>query len=115
MKNILKLSLLTAGIALSSTLLAQDGIKKDATTTADKLEAPKAAETTTNAKVTKQDPVKTAPKSSTSTSSKTDAKSDTTNGGTRMAISEQGMPKKNKNKSRTTTTAPPAKTEAPKK
>lgn len=121
MKNILKLSLLTVGIALSSTLLAQEGIKKEAATTADKLEAPKATETKTDAKTDKQDPAKTTPGSSTSTPTpaKTDAKADTTktDGGTRMAISEQGTPKKNKNKGKTatTTTAPPAKKEAPKK
>ena len=53
------------------------------------------------------------------TTSKSDNKSDTTKtGGTRMAITEQGMPKKNKNKSKTatTTTTPDAsKSDQPKK
>lgn len=109
MKNILKLSLLTVGIALSSSVMAQEVIKKEASST----ETPKAIESKTD----KQDPAKAKPAagSSTSSPSKTDSKSDTTPGGTRMAITEQGMPKKNKNKNNKTSTAPPATKDAPKK
>lgn len=117
MKNVLKLSLLTAGIALSSSVIAQEAIKSDAKTTATQLETPKTAESRTGGTTsTKQDPVKTSGSgSSTSSSSKTDSPADTTatGGGTRMAISEQGTPKKNKNKGKSKTSAPP--TEAPKK
>lgn len=115
MKNALKLSFLTAGIALSSSLLAQEQIKTDAKTTSTQLETPK-TEAKTDASATKQDPEK---KKTESTTTKTDAKAEKTadtsetNGGTRMAISEQGTPKKNKNKAKSKTAAPP--TEAPKK
>ena len=109
MKNIVKLSLLTVGIALSSSLMAQEEIKKDATSTADKLEAPKPADTKTDkqepAKTTKQEPVKSAPAPS-GGASKTESKSDSSSG-TRMAITEQGMPKKNKRKAAANTTTPP--------
>lgn len=117
MKNILKLSLLTFGIAVSSSLMAQEEIKKDAISTADKLEAPKPADTKTDkqepaktdkqepVKTTKQEPVKSAP--APGGASKSDSKSDTSSG-TRMAITEQGMPKKNKRKAAASTTAPPA-------
>lgn len=109
MKNILKFSLLTATITLSSSLMAQEEIKKDAISTADKLEAPKTADTKTDkqepAKTTKQEPVKSAPAPG-GAASKTDSKSDTASG-TRMAITEQGIPKKNKKKA-AATTAPPA-------
>lgn len=115
MKNILKFGLLSAGIALSSSVLAQEQIKTDAKTTATQLETPKTEAKKTDGTATKQDPVKTSPGSTTSTSSKTDAKIDTTQtgGGTRMAISEQGTPKKNKNKGKIKTAPPP--TEATKK
>lgn len=110
MKNIVKLSLLTVGIAFSSSLIAQEEIKKDAISTADKLEAPKPADTKTGkqepVKADKQEPVKSAPKPS-GGASKTESKSDTSSG-TRMAITEQGMPKKNKRKAASSTTAPPA-------
>ena len=111
MKNILKLSFLTAGIALSSSLSAQEQIKTEAQTTATQLETPKS-----DASATKQDPAK---KTTESSATKTDAKNEKTadtsetGGGTRMAISEQGTPKKNKNKGKTKTSSPP--TEAPKK
>jgi len=110
MKNIIKLSLLTFGIALSSSLSAQEAIKKDASTTADKLEAPSNA---TDTKTGKQDPVKAAP-SGNSTSSKTGTKVDTTSGATRMAISEQGTAKKNKNKAKKSTPIPTPTPTAPK-
>lgn len=111
MKNLVKLSLLTVGIALSSSLMAQEEIKKDAISTADKLEAPKPADTKTDkqepAKATKQEPVKSAPAPAPSGgASKTESKSDTSSG-TRMAITEQGMPKKNKRKAAANTTTPP--------
>lgn len=104
MKNVLKLSLLTVGIALSSSVLAQEEIKKDAAATATQLEAPSK---TTPASDSKQDPAKGT--TSTGTAAKKDAKSDTTKteGGTRMAISEQGMPKKKKNKKAAPTPPPP--------
>lgn len=108
MKNILKLSFLTFGIALSSSLIAQEQIKTDAAAIADKLETPKPVDSTAAkqepAKTNKQEPVKTAPATG---ASKSEAKSDTS-GGTRMAISEQGVPKKNKRKSASSTTAPTA-------
>ncbi len=110
MKNIVKLSLLTATITLSSSLMAQEEIKKDAISTADKLEAPKPADTKIDkqepVKTTKQEPVKSAPAPG-GAASKTDSKADTASG-TRMAITEQGMPKKNKKKAAAATTAPPA-------
>ncbi len=113
MKNILKLTFLTVGIALSSSLMAQEQIKKDAAATADKLEAPKAVDEKQDpAKATKQEPVKTAPAPAEG-ASKSEAKTDSSGGGTRMAISEQGVPKRNKRKSANSTTAPPA--EQPKK
>lgn len=110
MKNLIKLSLFTVGITMSSSLMAQEEIKKDAVNTADKLEAPKTADTKTDkqepAKTTKQEPVKSAPAPG-GAASKTESKSDTSSG-TRMAITEQGMPKKNKRKAAASTTAPPA-------
>lgn len=120
MKNILKLSFLTVGIAISTSIIAQNDIKTETTNTAEKLEAPKASESKTDANAVKQDPVKnpnTPGNSSTSskTESKTDSKSTETKaetskeGGTRMAITEQGVPKKNKNKkSAAATKATPA-------
>ena len=99
MKNVLKLSFLTVGIAFCSSVMAQEDIKKEAATAAEKLEAPKS-----------QDPVKSAPATS-GGASKTDSKTDTSSG-TRMAITEQGMPRKNKNKAKkagaAATTTPPA-------
>ena len=110
MKNLVKLSLLTVGIAISTSLTAQEEIKKDAISTADKLEAPKPADTKTDkqepAKTTKQEPVKSAPAPS-GGASKTESKTDSSTG-TRMAITEQGMPKKNKRKAAASTTTPPA-------
>jgi hypothetical protein len=124
MKNILKISLLSFGVLFIGSVAKAQDIKKDAATTSGQLEAPSSDSRTapqsgtTTAKDTKsdkQEPVKTAPKDS-----KT-AKSDTTQpGGTRMAITEQGMPKK-KNKAKsaaattTTTNAPPAEKATPKK
>ena len=102
MKTLVKLSLLTFGIALSSSLMAQEEIRKDAISTADKLEAPKPADTKTD----KQEPAKSAPIPSEG-ASKTESKSDSSSG-TRMAITEQGMPKKNKRKAAANTTTPPA-------
>lgn len=112
MKNLLKFTFISAGIALSTSAIAQD-IKKDASTTATQLETPKPAETKKDAP-SKQEPVKPG---GTTTGSKSDAKSDTTKtGGTRMAITEQGMPKKNKNRKTASTTAPDAtKSDPPKK
>jgi hypothetical protein len=110
MKNVVKLSFLTAGIVLSSSLFAQGDIKKEAVNTSEKLEAPKATETKSDAKIEKQEPVK---KTTANEASKSTSKADTTStGGTRMAITVQGTPKKNKNKnakSSTTTTEPPKK------
>ena len=106
---------------MASSAKAQD-IKHEAATTAGQLEAPKPADSqstpagTTDSKAdNKQEPVKTPP----SGNSKTDKK-DSTDGNTRMAITEQGMPKKNKKQKKAAagTTAPPAekkKEEAPKK
>lgn len=104
MKNILKLTFLTAGIALSSSLMAQEQIKTDAATTADKLETPKDTKQEP-VKTTKQEPAKAtpAPAGASKSESKTDSSS-----GTRMAISEQGVPKKNKRKAASATTTPPA-------
>ena len=115
MKKLLKISLLTVGIALSSSLMAQEAIKKDAATAADKLETPKSADT----KADKQEPVKTAPAPA-GGASKTESKSDTSSG-TRMAITEQGVPKRSKNKGKkvgsgaSTTPTPATKAEEPPK
>ena len=107
MKNILKLTFLTAGLALSSALMAQESIKTDAASTADKLETPKTTTDTKQepAKATKQEPVKATP--APADASKSESKSDSSSG-TRMAISEQGVPKKNKRKSSNSGTAPAA-------
>ena len=93
-------------------------IKTDAKTTATQLETPKTDATKTDASATKQDPAKkTTESSTTKTDAKKEKSADTSNtdggGNTRMAISEQGTPKKNKNKGKSKTSAPPA--EAPKK
>ena len=88
MKKLLKLTLLASGICLSTSLLAQEEIKKEAEKVSEKQETPKASE--------KQEPVKSSPKAE-SSSSKKDAKKDSS-GSTRMAITEQGIPKSNKNK-----------------
>ncbi|MCX6295719.1 MAG: hypothetical protein NTX97_06560 [Bacteroidetes bacterium] len=101
MKTILKMRLLIAGVVLSFTLCAQDANKK--------VEAPKTNTTKSDSKVTKQDPAK---KSTANEASKSTSKADSTStGGTRMAISVQGTPKKNKNKNTksATTTEPPKK------
>lgn len=113
MKNILRLSLLSAGfVIISSAATAQD-IKKDAANTADQLEAPKPADSktgpVTDSKTDKQEPVKTTPASGAAgtSSSKTEKADSAQTGGTRMAISEQGIPKKNK-KGKSSKTAPAA-------
>jgi hypothetical protein len=127
MKNILKISLVAFGtLLIGSTVKGQD-LKKDAATTSGQLEAP-AAESRTGAqpaattsgkdtKAGKQEPVKST-KQDPKTAKKDTADTTQTGGGTRMAITEQGMPKKNKNKAKsastTTTTTPPAQKEKPK-
>ncbi|MBL0329706.1 MAG: hypothetical protein IPP64_09885 [Bacteroidetes bacterium] len=115
MKTLLKISLLATGITFGTSLFAQEDIKKEAATTADKLESPKPAETKTGkqepVKSDKQEPVKATP--APAGTSKSESKADSSKGGgTRMAITEQGMPKKNKKKA-ASKAAPPA--EAPKK
>lgn len=112
MKKLLQLSFLTLGIAFSTSMMGQEQIKKDAATTADKLETPKPADT----KADKQEPAKSAPAPGASKSeSKTDSSS-----GTRMAITEQGVPKRSKNKGKkvesgTNPTPTPTKAEEPPK
>jgi len=115
MKKLLKISLLSVGITCGTSLFAQEDIKKEATSTADKLEAPKPADTKSDkqepVKTDKQEPSKTspAPKEAAKSESKSDSSKE---GGTRMAITEQGMPKKNKKKA-SSKASPPA--ETPKK
>ena len=105
MKKLLKLTLLAAGICLSTSLLAQEEIKKEAKKVSQKQEAPNASE--------KQEPVKINPKVD-SSSSKKDVKKDSS-GSTKMAITEQGIPKNNKNKNKKSSMTPPPSAEPQKK
>ncbi|MBA3972402.1 MAG: hypothetical protein H0X46_09730 [Bacteroidetes bacterium] len=119
MKNLLKLTFIAASFSLCTGAMAQE-VKKDAPNSSTQTEAPKPAEAkpAPSPATPKQEPVKPGG----TATSKSDAKSDTTkSGGTRMAITEQGMPRKNKNKGKTattttTTTTPDAsKSDQPKK
>lgn len=79
MKNYLKLSIVSAVLIISTSIFAQESVKKEK----------------------KQEPKK---EKKETTATKKDTASDTTKSGTRMAINEQGMPnKKNKTKATSTT------------
>ena len=80
MKNVLKLTLLSASFAISTSIIAQEAAKKQ-----------------DDKKSTTQTTTKTTTKTTAKTSSKETKKDDSDSsksGGTRMAITEQGTPKK---------------------
>ena len=98
MKNLFKLTLLSAGFLINTGAMAQESAKKTTSSTSTTKTSPQDGKTATKSgKTTPQD----------GTTKKDGSKSDTAKtGGTRMAITEQGVPKRNKNKATTGTTDP---------
>jgi hypothetical protein len=107
MKHILKLTFLTLAISLSSSIVAQEEIKKEADTISNK-------QNPTNGTVKKD--IANSNSDGGITKSKNEATNDTS-GTAKMAIKEQGMPKRNKNKNKNKKSEPitPSAIEPPKK